>query len=75
MTELYPKRIFLIIPDAFMVESKNGSIEFQANVQLGKDSNNQPAIIVTVHDEKGRVINGSQFVADLKFSPSVPGGD
>jgi len=70
MKNFYLKRIFALIPESLLKEASDCSLEFKSvcNIKEG-------VLLVTVRDEENKTINGVQFIADLKISPLVTGGD
>lgn len=73
MIELYPKRIFAMIPEKYILESGECMIEFKATITLGRNSDLVPSMIITVKDANGKTMSGIQFIAELKEQDAADG--
>lgn len=58
-------KIFALIPDEFLEEAKECNFYFDTKCCLGLNDKKEITLIVTVKDADGKVINGTQYIADM----------
>lgn len=61
-------KIYALIPDDYLKEAQSGLFTFRAYGALGINDAKEMTLIITVRDEEQKVINGTQYIADLNES-------
>lgn len=63
-------KIYALIPDEYLQEASDGNLEFETKCTLGKNTTGEMTLIVTVSDGSGKVMGGTQYIADLNEEQS-----
>ena len=68
-------KIFALIPDNYLKEAEGCALYFDVKCCLGLNAAIEMTLIIRVNDAEGKIINGTQFIADLKEDiVEAPGG-
>lgn len=58
-------KIFALIPDNYLKAAMDCALHFDVKCCLGLNAEKEMTLILKVNDSEGKIINGTQYIADL----------
>lgn len=65
-------KLYALLPKKILASARKGeTMSFSTHCALGRNSASEVTLIVTVQDRDGKILDGTQFVADLKMDSGM----